>query len=315
MEYKMSTKQKIKGFLLMLGMLLSTTTLAQIKVPVVWGFTPASTLGNYVKTIVEEANLSQTKYEFVFEFKQGAGGFLAGKYVLDHGKLAVYANSTAQFIRYYLYPETSFKPADFSPILTMAQSSSILVTSKATSISQLIIKQRLNFATGGPGTMSHLMAEVFAKELKTKHPSVDIKMIHFNNTLDAFVSVASNNTDAMFQTINDAKSRIVKDMSLLGTTGSKIIDNYPLLSKQGYTEMADMVGSMILVVPSSVDPATRRELFYIFSEAEKSSRMKELYAKNYAFRIEKITNLDELDNWYVAMYNKYKHYTSGITIN
>ena len=61
---------------------------AQTVVPVVWVFALSSSQGNMVREIIQEANSRQTKYQFIFEHKPGAGGAVAAAAGLSAGRPA-----------------------------------------------------------------------------------------------------------------------------------------------------------------------------------------------------------------------------------
>ena len=83
----------IKRLLTLLLIAVSSTVFAgPVKVSGVWGWIPTSTQGSYVRAILEESNKIQSKYEFVFENRPGAGASIAARHVLDHKGVAVFAN-------------------------------------------------------------------------------------------------------------------------------------------------------------------------------------------------------------------------------
>ena len=66
----------------------STVTFSAPKqVPIVWPFSIGSNQVNFIRTIIDDANKKQDKYNFYVEFKPGAGGTVAAQYVENHKAL------------------------------------------------------------------------------------------------------------------------------------------------------------------------------------------------------------------------------------
>jgi len=231
----------------------------QIKVPGVWGWIPTSTQGSYVRAILEESNKNQTKYEFIFENRPGAGANIAARHVLSHQGTAVFANSTAQFIRPYLYPDTSFKLSDFKPVMVMGISPAALIT-KGKTFEQLVAQDKINIATAGTGSTIHLMGEALAKEIKQKYPNKDIQMIHFASTNEAFLSVMGGHTDATFEFLGDAKGKALPETTLIGLTGKNKVDGIPPLKDLGYSNLVELQGIFAIYAPATMPDATVKEL-------------------------------------------------------
>ena len=225
-------------FAIILAVLALSATAAE-KVSGVWGWIPTSTQGSYFRAILDEANRAQDKYEFVFENRPGAGASIAARHVLAQPGTAVFANSTAQFIRPYLYPDASFKLSDFKPVMVMGISPAALIT-KGKTLDQLVKQDRINFATAGTGSTIHLMAEALVKDIKKKYPGKDIQMIHFASTYEAFLSVMGGHTDATFEFLGDAKAKATAETTLVGLTGKNRVDNIATLASQGYPNLTEI---------------------------------------------------------------------------
>lgn len=280
-----------------------------IKVHGVWGFTPASTQGTYVRNILEESNKIQKKYEFIFEHKPGAGSTIAAKNVLER-KNTILANSAAQFVRPYLYPETSWNFSDFKPVMIMGINPAVLVSS-GKSIDEIIRQPKINLATAGTGSSTHLMAEVFAKEVRSKFPGKDIAMVHFKDTNEAFMSVMGGHTDATFEFYGDARAKAISATRFLGLTGPRSIDGVPTMRSLGYTEVSGVQGIFAWYAPADMPEEQLQEFQKIFQEAEKAESVQRLYRSDYATKDTSIN----LNKWYEETVRRFKSYTQGITVN
>jgi tripartite-type tricarboxylate transporter receptor subunit TctC len=303
----------LKKFLLTLFCALTFSVQAETtKVYGVWGFTPGSTQGSYIRAILEESNKIQKKYEFIFENKPGAGSYIAAKSVLER-KNALLSNSAAQFVRPYLYPETAWKFNDFTPIMLMGMNPAALVTS-GRSLDDLVKQSKISLATSGTGSSTHLMAEVFAKEIKSKYPNIDVAMVHFKDTNEAFMSVMGGHTDATFEFLGDAKAKSTPVTRLLGLTGGKSIEGLPTLRSLGYPELSGVQGIFAWYAPTDMPNEQVLEFQRIFLEAEKAENVQRLYRLDYASRDNDIHKGDNLNIWYQDTIKRFKNYTQGIEV-
>jgi tripartite-type tricarboxylate transporter receptor subunit TctC len=303
----------LKQFLAILLAAMAFSVMAAEKVPGVWGWIPTSTQGSYIRAIFDEANKNQDKYEFIFENRPGAGASIAARHVLAQSGTVVFANSTAQFIRPYLYPDTSFKLTDFKPVMVMGISPAALVT-KGKSMDQLIKQDRINFATAGTGSTPHLMAEALSKDIKKKHPNKDIKMIHFASTNEAFLSVMGGHTDATFEYLGDVRAKATADTTLLGLTGKNRLDGVPTLASQGYDNLVELQGIFAIYAPITTPQATVDELQRIFLKAEQAERVQRLYQTDYATKEAYMARPGDLTKWYNDLVKRFESYTKGIEV-
>lgn len=304
----------LKHFLAILLASLAISVHAEpVKVPGVWGWIPTSTQGSYIRAIFDEANKNQDKYEFIFENRPGAGASIAARHVLAHQGTAVFANSTAQFIRPYLYPDASFKLSDFKPVMVMGISPAALIT-KGKTLDQLIKQERINFATAGTGSTIHLMAEALAKDIKKKYPNKDIQMIHFASTNEAFLSVMGGHTDATFEFLGDAKAKATADTTLIGLTGKNRVDGIATLASQGYADLTELQGIFAIYAPAATPQATIDELQKIFLKAEQAERVQRLYQTDYATKDPYMTRPGDLNKWYNDLVKRFESYTRGIEV-
>lgn len=303
----------LKRLLATLFATLALSAAAAEKVTSVWGWIPTSTQGSYFRAILDEANRNQDKYEFVFENRPGAGASIAARHVLAQPGTAVFANSTAQFIRPYLYPDASFKLADFKPVMVMGISPAALIT-KGKTLDQLAKQDRINFATAGTGSTIHLMAEALAKDIKKKYPNKDIQMIHFASTNEAFLSVMGGHTDATFEFLGDAKAKATADTTLIGLTGKNRVENIPTLASQGYANLTELQGIFAIYVPAATPQATVDELQRIFLKAEQAERVQRLYQTDYATKEAYMTRPGDLNKWYNDLVKRFESYTTGIEV-
>ena len=305
----------MKRLLAFLFAALSLVANAQsIKTPAIWGWIPTSNQGTYIRAILDEANKNQSKYEFIFENRPGAGSNIAARYALaPHHSTVVFANSTAQFIRPYLYPDASFKISDFKPVMVMGISPAAMIT-KGKTLEQLLKQDRINFATAGTGSTIHLMEEALAKDIKKKYPNKDIQMVHFASTNEAFLSVMGGHTDATFEFLGDAKAKAMPETTLIGLTGKNRIEGIPTLASQGYPDLTELQGIFAFYVPAATPQAVVDELQQIFLKAEKVETVQKLYRTDFATKEAYMQNPGDLTKWYADTTKRFEYYTKGIEV-
>lgn len=301
----------MKKLVAILALLISNLSFAQpSKISGVWGFAVGSTQGTYFRTILEQANKEQSKYEFRFEHKPGAGGSIASKYVHDQPVgTAILAHSAAFFVRPYLYPDTIYNFDQFQPLMVMGFAPAALVTKQKT-LDQLLSQKKLTLATAGAGSSTHLMAEAFFKNFKDK----DIIMVHFKDTNEAFINVMGGHVDATFEFLGDAKAKSTKDTMLVGLTGKTKHDGIPLLKDLGYKDMEHLSGIFAIYVPKQMPNEQVKELQAILLKAEKHESVQQLYKNDYTSKDAYMRNPADLTEWYNSTIRQFKSLTSGIKV-
>ena len=78
----------MKKILLLIALILVTALAqAQLTVQVIWPFDPGANHASIVRALIDNANKTQNKYQFVFVNKSGAGGIIAANAVLNSTEL------------------------------------------------------------------------------------------------------------------------------------------------------------------------------------------------------------------------------------
>jgi tripartite-type tricarboxylate transporter receptor subunit TctC len=295
----------------LIASLITSVVAEPVKIPSVWPFAVGSTQGLYFRAILEQANKEQTKYQFQFEHKPGAGGAIGSKYVYDqYPKIAILAQGPSFFVRPFLYPDTSYSLDQFKPLIIMGISPAVLVT-KQKSLDQLIKQQKITFGTPGAGTLTHLTIENVARSLKGK----DIAIIHYKDSNEAFNAVMGGHIDASFEFLGDAKSRALPDTRILGLTGKVSHDKLPLLKDQGFKFMENLGFVFAIYVPNQLPNETIKELQTILLKAEKHESVQKLYQSDYATKDAFMQSPNDLTDWYKATIEQFKVLTNGIKLN
>lgn len=284
--------------------LLATTSMAKERVVSMWPFTPASTQGSYFRAILEQANKEQDKYEFIFENRTGAGGAIATTDIANRSGTRILAHSAAYFARPFLYPETQYNFEQFKPLMVMGFAPAALIT-KGKTLDQILAQKRINIATAGAGSSTHLLAEAFFKQYKEGR---DIVMVHYRDSNEAAKDVIGGQADASFEFLGDAKAR--GDLvSIIGITGKSKVENFRLLPG-----MEDLVGIFAIYVPKDMPAAQVTELQSILLKAEKHESVQALYRRDYNYKDGYMNAPADLTPWYNRTIKQFEGYTRGIKV-
>ena len=113
--------KKTLTFLTICLILIGSNVSARETVTIVYAFSPADTMARYSRTLVDEANRIQDRYNFIFDTKPGAGNALATNHVKNNTN-HILATSSAFFIRPVLYPGQSYEITEFRPLMPQCDS-------------------------------------------------------------------------------------------------------------------------------------------------------------------------------------------------
>jgi tripartite-type tricarboxylate transporter receptor subunit TctC len=298
-----------------LAILLSTfalTVYSAENVTIIYSWTAADTAANYYRAMAESANRVQKKYNFIVDYKPGAGGAIAATHVAKTPN-TILATSSAFFIRSNLYPESGYNQDNYKELLPVCFGPFGISSAKYKSWKEVPTNQHLTIGISGMGTTTHLTAIQIAK----RYPNLDI--IAFKSTSEAVMSALTGQTDFavnllgdsnQYETDNNSKSRLY----VLGIGGTKFINNHALLIDQGFgPAMARMGSPAQLIVPLSVSDEKYTEWRKILGDAVKSPVGKKAIAEDFCSPTREMLSEDP-----VAYYNESKHFwkkmTNGIEV-
>jgi tripartite-type tricarboxylate transporter receptor subunit TctC len=125
-----------------------------------------------------------------------------------------------------------------------------------------------------------------AVELQKRYPQLNI--VPFKSTNDSMLSMVSGQTDLHIGFISEAEqwskenARAERKVTVLGITGSKVVNGYTPLARQGFdASFADMNVGHHMLLPTGVDEAKRKEFHDIFTRASKTDAVRAAYAVDY----------------------------------
>lgn len=258
-----------------------TLTVAQARenITIYYAWGPGDSVANYHRTIANEANKIQDKYNFVFDTKPGAGGAIASNHVLATPN-SILAHSTAFFVRPVVYPNESYDLSKFKEQYVHCMAPMAVTSTKYKTVKD--VPANASVGISGLGVTTHLAAV----ELQKKYPQLNI--IPFKSTNDSMLSMVSGQTDLHIGFISEAEqwSKENKDsdrkVTVLGITGTKVVNGYTPLVKQGFdASFANMNVGHHMLVPTTVSEEQRKEFNAIFAKAAKTEPVRAAYAVDY----------------------------------
>jgi tripartite-type tricarboxylate transporter receptor subunit TctC len=297
--------------ILAIGMFcLSAAVSAKENITITYAWGPGDSVANYHRTIANEANKVQNKYNFIFDTKPGAGGAIASNYVLKENN-NILAHSTAFFVRPNVYPNESydlklFKEAFVHCMAPMAVSSSKFKTWRDVPTS------RTTVGISGLGVTTHLAA----LQLQKKYPNMDI--IPFKSTTDSMMSMAAGQTDFHIGFISEAEQWTRENskvaVSVLGITGTKVVNGYPTLVSEGFPAVfSQMNVGHHLVVPAKFDDAKAKEIYDIFAKVSQSQPVRAAYAVDYCEP--QSVKYEDLNKFFAFHTEYWKKLSAGIKVD
>jgi tripartite-type tricarboxylate transporter receptor subunit TctC len=289
------------------------TSTATETITLVYSWTASDVAANYYRALVEVANSQQKKYNFVIDYKPGAGGTVAANHILNN-KNAVQITSSAFFIRPNLYPDQSYDLDRFQSVMTLCLAPFSISSARYKSWEEVPTDKPLTIGISGLGTTTHLTAIQLAK----KYPNMEI--IPFKSTSEAVQATLGGQTDFAVGFVGDSiqyhsDNPTRRTSNILGISGSHSIEGRPLLINQGFPKILGKFGSPSqIIAPASMPEQQYREVGQILVEAIKSKKVVEVTENDYCFYNAEMSEMPrkKFYEWSRAMW---RELTTGIKVN
>jgi tripartite-type tricarboxylate transporter receptor subunit TctC len=261
--------------------LLGSVGQAKENITIFYAWGPGDSVANYHRTIANEANKIQDKYNFVFDTRPGAGGAIASNHVLNTPN-TILAHSTAFFVRPNVYPNESYDLTQFKELYPHCMAPMAVTSTKYKTWKDVPTDKVITVGISGLGVTTHLAA----LELQVKYKNINI--IPFKSTTDSMLSMVGGQTDFHIGFISEAEqwtkenSNSAKVVNVLGITGTKPVKNYQTLVSEGFPQsFGQMDVGHHLVVPNKTDDARAKEFYDIFAKAARTDAVRAAYAVDY----------------------------------
>ena len=163
-----------------------------------------------VTRIVTERLRAKLGQPFVIENKGGAGGNIAAESVFQaepDGYTLMASQPAPLTTNVVLYKKLNFDPTAFEPVAIMSSAPNVLLVKNdfpAKTLAEFMtyVKAnpgKLNYASQGPGTTSHLTAELFNKLAGT-----NLVHVPYKGTGPALIDIAAGHVDLIFMQLEAA---------------------------------------------------------------------------------------------------------------
>lgn len=296
-----------------MAMALAFSAQAKETITILYAYGPADSVANYHRTLANEANKIQDKYNFIFDAKPGAGGSIASNYVLRESNV-ILAHSTAFFVRPNVYPNESYDLTQFKQEFVHCMAPMAVTSSKFKTWKDVPNDTDVTVGISGLGVTTHLAA----LQLQTKYPKMNI--IPFKSTTDSMLSMVSGQTDFHIGFISEAEQWTKENkggkvsVSVLGITGTKVVNGYAPLIREGFPQsFSQMNVGHHLVVPAKLDDTRAKEFYDIFTKAAKTDSVRAAYAIDYCEPLS--VTYPNLPKFYEFHTDYWKKLSTGIKVN
>lgn len=292
---------------------LSISASARENITLAYSWTAADNAANFYRALVDEANKNQTKYNFLFEPKPGAGGTVAANFTLNSPNNTLWINSSAGFIRPNLFPTESHRMEDFRSILPMCVSPFVVSSMKYRNWKEVPRDAKLSIGMSGMGTTTHLVSIQIAKN----YPNMTI--VPFKSTSEALLGVLSGAVDFSVGFHGDSeqytKPGSPKQIYWLGQTGRESIKGTELLANQGFSrDLLDMSTPQQIFATRSLNDARFREIRQILMEAARAPSVRTANAADNCVPNNQMPD-SQLDAWFNGQVAQWKRLTQGVKID
>lgn len=263
-------------------------------VPIIWPFSVASTQANALRGIIDNANRAQTKYQFVFENKPGAGGTIAVRHLLEQKTPALLMNSTSVFIRPFYYPNESYDVNLLQPVSVVSSDIPIVMISKnIKTLDDLKTKRSVTLSIV-PGTIFESTARVIQKNITvTEFVAVPYAVGSVNGTQD----LIGGHLDVSIEFIRNAMPWIESgSINALAITGSHDHGSIKTFGSLGIKGLESMVAANYIIAPKSMSEDLVQEFYEILSDAMVKQNVVNIWTED-AGRVVKRTRKDTLLFW------------------
>ena len=284
-----------KKILTTILMMVSLSAFAAERISIVWGFAPGSNQANFYRAMVNELNATQTKYEFVFENRPGAGGAVAARYVLNNPESAVLGGTSTFFLRSQFDHSTGYATSEFQPVLVQTLGAPLVLLSKKHQTLKDMSKQPVDItvSVSGAGSSSHLMASV----LKENMPKV--KIVNYVTLVDANKDIMGQHIDSGWNFYADVDKLIEsKAAQGLALTGKKSHNGVPTFKQAGVSGFDELTSNTAMYASAKMPREKVLEIHAMLREVNRNKKIKDFYAREYSTPAD--MDYEQTRQWYIG---------------
>jgi tripartite-type tricarboxylate transporter receptor subunit TctC len=244
-----------------LSLLLFTITFnvnATQTVQVFWPYTLGSNQATMARTLVDNANKIQDKYQFIFVMKPGAGGIIAVNSTLNSPGLNIIVHSSS----FYTVPynmKDSYDVDKFTVVTEVCVDRPLAVYSKKLTV---LTGHNKELSAGiTPGGVLSLVPKLINKN------STNVKLfeVSYKGATDSTVDLLSGILDTTVDWLSSYRTQ--SNLNILGITGKRSLAGAKTFQSQGIKGLDTLVTDVLVFAPKGTDDTVLRELNAILNES------------------------------------------------
>jgi tripartite-type tricarboxylate transporter receptor subunit TctC len=276
---------------------------AETVVKIIWPFSVAGADTAMIRHIVEHANSAQSKYQFVYENRPGAGGSIAAMAVHDSKTLTILGTTSSFYVRPNLYQE-SHNARDFTMIGEFCSKQPLAIYSKKYSNVNDIVGKNISIGLN-PGSITQLISRTVQK-----NNNITMLEVAYKGTPEASTDMLAGHLDASVDFLGPiALGRMTPDVKIVGITGERNIPGFVTFKSQNIVGLESIVLTDYFFVKSTVDEAIKRELSSILNAANQDN-VKKICTDN--FGVSEKISYDSAQKLHQANITKWEYLTKGM---
>jgi tripartite-type tricarboxylate transporter receptor subunit TctC len=250
--------------------------------------TPAGGPVDVMARLVASALPVALGQNIVVENKPGAGNIIGSKIAADaapDGYTLTVSAASGLIMSPMIYKNAGYDAESFAPIALIAETPQLLVVNPqlpVKSVAELVAYAKanpgkLNYSTGGVGTLPHLSAELFKKTA-----GVNIVHVPYKGGGPALLGVVAGEAQMTFDTVatslplaRDGKLRV---LAVVGPKRVAELPDVPTMREQGFATISTGAWTALLA-PKGTPPAIVAKLNAALNKALAGEAMKSTLAK------------------------------------
>jgi tripartite-type tricarboxylate transporter receptor subunit TctC len=285
---------------------------ANENITLLYSWTANDNAANFYRALTSEANNLQNKYNFILDFKPGAGGTVAARSTLSSAKNTLWLNSSAGFIRPNLFPNESHSMLEFRTLMPMCMVNFVVISSKYKSWKEVSRDAKISIGMTGLGTTTHLVSIQVAKNF----PNMTI--VPFKSTSEVLINVLNGSVDFGVGVHSDSEQYTQpgqpKLVHWLGQTGKNSIKGTELLINQGFSkELGNMSAPHQIFVARAMPEERFKEIRKILVEAASMQSVKTANLNDNCIPNNQLPD-NQLDAWFSNQNTQWKRLTQDVNL-
>jgi len=237
---------------------------------------------------------------------------VAANATLANQNNSLWLNSSAGYIRSYLFASESHNMNDFRLVMPMCESPFVIISHKYKTWQEVPRDSKLSIGMTGLGATSHLVSIQIAKN----YPNMIV--IPFKSTSEALINVLNGSIDFSVGFHGDSEQYTLpgaaKQLYWLGQTGTRSIKNTSLLAAQGFPkELTEMSPTHQIFAGRQLSQERYKELRKILVGAAQAQTVLTAKASDNCVSVSQMPD-NQIDTWFDAQVKQWKYLTSTVNI-